>query len=180
MGTTTARRGIRSLLASAALIAAGSGALGAALASPVGAASGGVEVHAATVHGRGSVLVDGAGYTLYVFGPDKGHGPTCHGACASLWPPLTTTGQPAAGHGIRPSDLGTVAGPNGTRQVTYDHWPLYTFVQDTAPGQDTGQGIDSFGGKWSTISPSGSAFGATSGSKHPSDSSSSSGGGWGS
>jgi predicted lipoprotein with Yx(FWY)xxD motif len=163
------------LLATAAVTIAGAAALGATTALPVGAASGGTEIHAAKVHGRGIVLVNGSGRTLYVFSPDKGHGVTCSGACASIWPPLTTTGTPMAGHGIKASELGTTSGPNGTQVVTYDHWPLYLYVQDTNPGQDTGQGIVSFGGKWSTITPSGSAFGAAAASKASSKSSGSSG-----
>lgn len=174
MGTKSARHGIRKLLATAAVALAGVAALGAGPAIPAGAASGGTAVHAAKVHGRGIVLVNGSGLTLYVFSPDKGHGVTCSGACASIWPPLTTTGAPTAGHGVKASELGTTPGPNGTQVVTYDHWPLYTYVQDTSPGQDTGQGIVSFGGKWSTITPSGSAFGATASSKASSKSSGSS------
>lgn len=196
MGATARRRIVR-LLAAASVVVAGAGALDALQGLPAGAAPKGAEVHAANVHGRGTVLVDGSGHTLYVFSPDKGRGPTCHGACAAIWPPLTTTGKPSAGHGVAASHLATVAGPNGTRQVTFDHWPLYTFVQDTAAGEATGQGIVSFGGKWSTISPSGSAFNVTSTTKHTSEprtsgskgtsgspgysgSSGSSGSGWGS
>jgi predicted lipoprotein with Yx(FWY)xxD motif len=153
------------LVAMVVVAAAGGGALAAVPVLPAGASGGGAEVHAAKVGGRGLVLVDGSGHTLYVFSPDKGHGVTCRGACASIWPPLTTKQAPAAGHGIKASELGTTSGPNGTRVVTYDHWPLYTYVQDTRPGEDTGQGIVAFGGKWSTITPSGSAFGAPATSK---------------
>lgn len=154
---------------------AGAGVLGATTALPAAAGSGGTQIHAAKVHGRGVVLVNGSGRTLYVFSPDKGHGVTCSGACASIWPPLTTTGTPTAGHGIKASELGTTSGPNGTQVVTYNHWPLYLYVQDTNPGQDTGQGIVSFGGKWSTINPSGSSFGGAAASKSSPTSSDSSG-----
>ncbi len=162
------------LVAMVAVTAAGGGALAALPVLPAGASGGGAEVHAAKVNGRGLVLVDGSGHTLYVFSPDKGHGVTCSGACASIWPPLTTKQAPTAGHGIKASELGTTPGPHGTRVATYDHWPLYTYVQDTRPGEDTGQGIVAFGGKWSTITPSGSAFTATATSKRSSKSSGSS------
>jgi predicted lipoprotein with Yx(FWY)xxD motif len=179
VGKNSSRAGMK-FLATAAMVITGAGALGAATALPVGAASGGTQIHAAKVHGRGVVLVNGSGRTLYIFSPDKGHGVTCSGACASIWPPVTTTGAPMAGHGIKASELGTTSGPNGTQVVTYNHWPLYLYVQDTNPGQDTGQGIVSFGGKWSTISPSGAAFGAAATSKtSPMSSDSSSSSSWG-
>jgi hypothetical protein len=39
--------------------------------------------------------------------------------------------------------------------VTYAHWPLYTYVSDTAPGQASGQALNLNGGLWYVISPSG-------------------------
>jgi predicted lipoprotein with Yx(FWY)xxD motif len=150
----------------AAVVAGGLATLAPAAAPPAGAASRGAGVHAAKVPGRGTVLVDGAGRTLYTFSPDKHGAPTCSGTCASIWPPLTITGKPVAGKGITASLLGTVAGAGGTQQVTYDHWPLYTYVQDGAPGEATGQGIVSFGGTWSTIGPKGSPFARAAGTSH--------------
>src|SRR5512132_3634633 len=47
----------------------------------------------------GRILVDAQGRTLYLFEKDKGAMSTCFGACASAWPPLTTTGNPKAGAG---------------------------------------------------------------------------------
>src|SRR5205823_2547774 len=48
--------------------------------------------------GKKAVLVDSKGFTLYDFEKDKQGGTTstCNGACASVWPPLTTTGKPTA------------------------------------------------------------------------------------
>ncbi len=37
-----------------------------------------------------------------------------------------------------------VARPDGTAQLTYNTWPLYTFVQDTGPGVASGQGVNHF------------------------------------
>jgi predicted lipoprotein with Yx(FWY)xxD motif len=50
--------------------------------------------------------------------------------------------------------LSTLDGPSG-RQVTYDGWPLYRFVGDSAPGEALGQGIANFGGVWMTMAASG-------------------------
>ena len=41
---------------------------------------------------------------------------------------------------------------DGTQQATYGGWPLYTFIQDAAPGDVTGQ--DS-GEKWYVIGADG-------------------------
>ncbi|MGH9092096.1 MAG: hypothetical protein ACRDZR_12090 [Acidimicrobiales bacterium] len=84
-----------------------------------------------------------------------------------------------AGKGVTASRLGTVAAAGGTRQVTYDHWPLYTYVQDGAPGEATGQGISSFGGTWSTIGPKGSPFARSSAAAHRTTGGGGSGGGSG-
>ena len=55
----------------------------------------------------GKILVDAQGRTLYLWEADTGTASTCSGACASAWPPLTTTGQPMAGSGVSASKLGT-------------------------------------------------------------------------
>lgn len=109
------------------------------------------------VAGVGTVLVDGAGRTLYLFVPDHQGASTCTGACAQAWPPLTASGQPTAGPGVQASMLGTVTDADGTVQVTYNHWPLYTFVGDTGNGEAKGQGLGTFGGKWWVLGSSGNA-----------------------
>ena len=42
-----------------------------------------------------------------------------------------------------------------TVEVTYDRWPLYTWVVDSAPGDVTGQDLNNLGGKWYVISAQG-------------------------
>ena len=117
------------------------------------------EVRTGTVHGLGKVLVDGQGFTLYVFAPDKHSGrSTCYGRCASAWPPLVLpsgVSQTPAGTEVRSALLGTTTRRDGTVQVTYKKWPLYTWVVDTAPGDATGQDLNNLGGKWYVITPSG-------------------------
>ena len=112
-------------------------------------------VHAAKVAGLGTVLVNRSGRTLYLFNPDKQKMVTCTGQCAAVWPPLDVSGKPTAGSGIKASLLGTIKSPNGKTQVTYNHWPLYTFVDDSAAGQANGEGVTAFGGKWSAVTPAG-------------------------
>jgi predicted lipoprotein with Yx(FWY)xxD motif len=103
----------------------------------------------------GQILVDSKGITLYDFVKDKGTTSACYGACAALWPPLTTTGKPVAGPGVRASLLGTTKRKDGKLEVTYGGHPLYYFVTDHKPGQTTGQGVNQFGGPWWVISPAG-------------------------
>jgi predicted lipoprotein with Yx(FWY)xxD motif len=103
----------------------------------------------------GRILVDNKGRTLYDFVLDKGTASACYGACAALWPPLTTKGKPVAGRGVRASLLGTTKRKDGTLEVTYNGHPLYYFVTDTKRGQTTGQGVSQFGAPWWVLSPAG-------------------------
>ena len=137
-------------LAGAALIAATAATL--ALAGE--AKTGGARLNVARSH-VGRILVDSKGITLYDFPPDKGTTSVCYGACAALWPPLITHGEPVAGQGVRASLLGTTKRKDGKLEVTYAGHPLYYFVTDRKPGQTTGQGVNQFGGPWWVISPAG-------------------------
>jgi predicted lipoprotein with Yx(FWY)xxD motif len=106
----------------------------------------------------GKILVDGEGRTLYLFKADTGTASTCDGACASAWPPLTTTGRPTAGPGVSASKLGTTKRSDGTTEITFNGHPLYTFAGDRAPGQTTGQAVDAFGAEWYVLSPAGTTI----------------------
>jgi predicted lipoprotein with Yx(FWY)xxD motif len=101
--------------------------------------------------------VSSSGRTLYTFMPDKHAKVTCTGTCAELWPPakLSGSGKPTASGQVNPALLGSDPDPEGGRVITYAGWPLYTYVSDSAPGLDTGQGLESSGGLWYVIAPSG-------------------------
>ena len=103
----------------------------------------------------GKVLVDAQGRTLYLFEADKGPMSACDGACASSWPPLTTTGHPTGGPGLTASKLGTTKRSDGATEVTYNGHPLYTYAGDSAPGQTNGQGLDDYGAEWYVLSAGG-------------------------
>jgi len=103
----------------------------------------------------GKVLVDGNGRTLYLFEADKGTMSNCDGACASAWPPLTTSGKPTAGAGVVASKLGTAKRADGTTGVTYAGHPLYTYAGDGAPGQTAGEGLTDYGAPWYALSAAG-------------------------
>jgi len=103
----------------------------------------------------GTVLVDSEGHTLYDFHKDKGSKSACYGACAGAWPPLLTEGKPQAQGGAQAGMLGTTKRSDGTVQVTYNGWPLYTYVGDQKPGEANGNDISQFGAQWYALLPNG-------------------------
>lgn len=103
----------------------------------------------------GRILVDSKGFTLYDFHKDKGGKSACYGACASVWPPLTSEGAPQAEEGAETSKLGTTERKDGTAQVTYAGHPLYTYTADTKPGEANGNDFSSYGAQWYALLPSG-------------------------
>jgi predicted lipoprotein with Yx(FWY)xxD motif len=121
----------------------------------------GVAITVGSASGVGKVLVDSNGMTLYYFEKDKkGSGKSaCYGPCAEGWPPLSTEGKPQAGEGAEASKLGTIERSDGTTQVTYAGWPLYTFVEDKKPGEDNGTDSKAFGASWYPLHANGKKAG---------------------
>jgi predicted lipoprotein with Yx(FWY)xxD motif len=103
----------------------------------------------------GRILVDNRGRTLYLFEKDKHGRSACAGTCATYWPPLLTKGNPTVGGAAGKALLGVTRRADGTKQVTYAGHPLYRFVQDTKPGQTSGQDLHDFGAGWYVLSPAG-------------------------
>jgi predicted lipoprotein with Yx(FWY)xxD motif len=114
-----------------------------------------------------TIVVDGAGRTLYMFTQDvNGKATLCipqgpwGPECPHIWPPLTSVGAPLAGSGIKASLLGVINRRDGKRQVTYNRHPLYYFDGDypttphgdRKPGDVRGQG---FVGEWYVLSAKG-------------------------
>jgi predicted lipoprotein with Yx(FWY)xxD motif len=116
-------------------------------------------VTASSVPKLGKVIVDSKGLTLYDFHKDKGGKSSCYGGCEQVWPPLTTEGKPQVGEGAMASKLGTTKRKDGTLQVTYAGWPLYTYVADKKPGEANGNDFSSFGAQWYALLPSGEEAG---------------------
>lgn len=116
-----------------------------------------VAIKTGKVAGLGTVLVDGTGRTLYAFAPDKAKKVTCSGACASVWPPLKiASGQkPSDSGGVKASLVSSDSDPSGGSVVTYNGWPLYLYVADPSAGTAHGQALNSSGGLWYVITPSG-------------------------
>jgi predicted lipoprotein with Yx(FWY)xxD motif len=159
------RRQIRALAAAlvavAGLAAVGGGA--AAASAPTDVAAGAQRSTSSTavmtrkIKGLGVVLVNAKGRTLYTFAPDQRRHVTCTGQCAHYWPPLKwkSASKPKAGGSAQTKLLGVDRDPAGGRVVTYDKWPLYTYLGDGAAGQANGQNTNQSGGKWYVISPGG-------------------------
>jgi predicted lipoprotein with Yx(FWY)xxD motif len=153
------------LVAAASLLAAcggssgsgSSGAYGGGTAAPSKPAASASVV--AVKHGPlGTYLVDDHGRSLYLWKADGGTTSSCSGACAQAWPPLTTTGAPKAGAGVKASLLGTTKRADGSTEVTYGGHPLYYFAGDSSPGETNGQGSNGFGAPWWVVTPGGQAL----------------------
>jgi predicted lipoprotein with Yx(FWY)xxD motif len=96
------------------------------------------------------VLTNAKGLTLYSFAPDTPASSKCYGSCAAYWPPVT--GTTAAGQGL-PGKVATITRTGGSRQLTYNGHPLYTYIGDTAPGQARGNNLNLNlnGGLWHEV-----------------------------
>jgi predicted lipoprotein with Yx(FWY)xxD motif len=121
------------------------------------AASGAAAIATAKVPGVGTVLVNADGQTLYLFEADNGSKSSCSGECASLWPPVTTTGNATGTMGATASMLGTTTRDDGSTQVTYNGHPIYTYSGDTTSGQANGEGLNTYGGLWYAVTTAGTA-----------------------
>lgn len=107
-----------------------------------------------TAHtGAGEVVVDAAGYAVYLYWPDVpgAQRSSCAGDCAAEWPPITTTSRTPRADGVT-AKLGEIPAPSGGWQVTLDGRPLYHFDGDTSAGMINGQGA---GGVWWLLAPDG-------------------------
>jgi predicted lipoprotein with Yx(FWY)xxD motif len=125
---------------------------------PTSSGANGVTVKAATVGLLGTALVDGSGRTLYALSAEQGGKLVCTSStCVTNWPPLLVPAgaSATAGSGVDAAKLGTIDRSGGEKQVTYNGWPVYLFKGDSAAGQSNGQGIQSFGGTWHPLAPSG-------------------------
>jgi predicted lipoprotein with Yx(FWY)xxD motif len=107
--------------------------------------------------GLGTILVNGRGFTVYVFTRDGRSKDNCVAVsgCPSVWPPVTTSGKAVAGRGVSSRLIGTIALKSGLKQVTYAGHPLYTYVADSGPGQTFYVDVSEFGGRWLAVNATG-------------------------
>jgi predicted lipoprotein with Yx(FWY)xxD motif len=104
----------------------------------------------------GDLLVNGRGFTVYMFTRDRTGRDVCArvSGCAGVWPLVSTHGRPVAGPGVRASLLGTIRVGRAT-QVTYAGHPLYRYSGDASPAQTSYVGVTQFGGRWFALRASG-------------------------
>ena len=105
-------------------------------------------------HGLGTILADEEDRTVYLFLDDPPGRSTCYGACASVWPPVTTAGRPKP-EGLATSKLTSIHRSDGSTQVAYAGHPLYYYQADTSSDDAYGEGISQFGAEWYALSPAG-------------------------
>lgn len=151
------------VLATACGSSGGSGLYGSAPASSTQAAATAAAKVGVGNSSLGHIVVDSAGRTLYLFEKDRNHQSMCAGACATYWPPLTSSGTPVALHGANPSLVGTIKRSDGSVQVTYAGHPLYLYVGDSQAGQTNGEGSMAFGAGWDALNPTGAKIEADQG-----------------
>ena len=140
-------------------------------------ASGSDTVSVEHVDGIGDVLFDQSGMALYTPAQEANGKVLCMDSCLAFWKPLEPgSGTPTAAAGDGP--LAVITRPDGTKQVTDDGKPLYTFTEDSK-GEVMGNDFsDDFNGQeftWhaalSDQMSTGSSGGSTTGGGSPSTSS---------
>lgn len=105
------------------------------------------EVTYDTATGRlvGGNATDNTGFTLYTFDNDLGSaGSNCNDACATTWMPVVVTDGIASGV----PGLTTIERNDGAMQAAFQGRPLYFFANDTAAGDNNGDGVNDV---WSNV-----------------------------
>jgi predicted lipoprotein with Yx(FWY)xxD motif len=156
-------RKLGQILVAAAVMPALSVLAACATPTPVGApaatTSGPPQVTLGTLPGgTGQYLIDGAGRALYLFQSDTPTRSACTGPCASAWPPLS--GSATAGTGLT-GPLTTIARPDGSKQAAYYGHPLDYFNNAVTTTDIRGEGLNTGGGLWYLVDPSGKAITTT-------------------
>jgi predicted lipoprotein with Yx(FWY)xxD motif len=118
--------------------------------------SGTLEVR--SVKGYGKILVSSSGLSVYLLTSDPPGGSNCTGSCSIVWPPLIAGHRLRAGPGVDPALVSSFTRSDGARQVLYNKHALYTYEEDADPGMVTGQGVETYGGIWWLVAPSGRAI----------------------
>ena len=90
----------------------------------------------------GFYLANGTGWTLYRLTKDIPTNMTsnCVGKCIKIWPAFYASGL-SLPPGLNASSFVAITRQDGAKQLTYDGWPLYYFMNDTKPGDTNGQGV---------------------------------------
>ena len=127
-------------ITSSFLLAGGSGA--GALTSPTLVSS--------KVTNYGAVLANRTNHTLYLLSTEVGGKVHCIKTCLTTWIPVlvrSTTKTITLGANVK-GKIGFVARSSTTKQVTFNSYPVYTFVGDGGPSKSLGEAVVADGGTW--------------------------------
>ncbi|HET9203928.1 MAG TPA: hypothetical protein VFP67_12410 [Acidimicrobiia bacterium] len=98
----------------------------------------------------GAILVDGEGFTLYLFTNDTEGTSNCNEGCIENWPAVP--GDTTVGADLDASLFSTITRADGSEQLAVNGMPLYRYTPDEAPGDINGQGV---GGVWFVVGADG-------------------------
>lgn len=140
-------------LAAIAMMASGTSILALTVLPGVSSASTGPTTITVTQNKTwGPTLTLKDGFTVYRLTKDSTNKSTCTGKCATIWLPVVLAPGQKAAVGVGVTGLGSFARANGTKQVTFQGIPLYTFTKDTRSGEVSGNIKDGWG-QWWSINP---------------------------
>ena len=107
----------------------------------------------ATAASAAGMLTDAKGMTLYIFDKDVKDKSNCSGGCLEKWPAYMVKDEDAKvmGDGVT-ATFGVIDRGDGTYQVTANGMPLYYYVKDVNPHDETGQAV---GDVWWVVGPDG-------------------------
>jgi len=116
---------------------------------PAGAADilGGQRIDIAKAADGTTYLTDGEGKALYLFTKDSVDLDSCQDQCLTNWP-VVYSDHILLANGLNRTDFGSFTRSDGSKQLTYKGWPLYSFAKDTKVGDVNGEGV---GGVWFLI-----------------------------
>lgn len=86
----------------------------------------------------GEIYTDKSGMTLYTFSNDVANKSNCNDACATKWPPLK-----ASDDATEKGRFSIITRADNSKQWALDNRPLYRWINDTAPGDTTGEEVKS-------------------------------------
>ena len=162
--SATTRRGSQGgRLGQLAIAALAAGALGASVVM-VAASAASTTIESVNVPQFAGALANHSSRSLYILTSEKGAKLKCTGSCLSSWLPLEVSAATKTIHlgmGVT-GKIGFVARSKSEKQVTFNSYPLYTFVGDSAARQSHGQGIKDGSGTWTLVHANAKTPGETS------------------
>ena len=118
--------------------------------SPVVGAATPPVLQAVNLKAYAGVLADSSGMTLYVLSSEKGAVIHCHPLCLRTWVPVEVPNAVTSvtvGPGVDGA-IGFVARTSTRKQITFNSYPVYRYIKDTAVGQANGEDLSTYAGTW--------------------------------